>query len=225
MHQNAATPPQRVRQRSAVSQSQSQVLMFMHVAEDIEELRFPYSHDSFSREQKRLWATLCFRLAMKLTDSGLLDLHTCVRDGTTNKLLQEFRSEASHTNTTEALKKCILLCQVSVSGSTINQENAAGLLMGIPEVELGEAIERQVSNIIIIDDDGECNVSCKLKCLLIIKDPKYRVYRDGRDRLMSMLNSPDFLSQTQLEVAYSWTLSCQSAVGGELKFPVQLHVI
>ena len=30
------------------------------VAEDIEELRFPYSQDSFSWEQKRLWVTLCF---------------------------------------------------------------------------------------------------------------------------------------------------------------------
>ncbi len=81
--------------------------------QEIEELQFPHSQDSFNGEQKQLWATLRFRLGMKLTECGLTNFH---KHGNVNadQLLQKFKSEASHTDTTEALEKCIQLCTIQV---------------------------------------------------------------------------------------------------------------
>ncbi len=47
-------------------------------------------------------------------------------------LLQKFKSEASHTDTTEALEKCIQLCTIQVGRRTTNP-NAAKLLLGVEE--------------------------------------------------------------------------------------------
>ena len=178
----------------------------------VEELRFPHSHDSFNREQKRLWVTLCFRLGMKLTEIGLLLLHKR-GDENTNNLLQEFEERASHADATEALKKCIQLCTICDVKATEENKNAARLLLGIPEKNI-EPIERQVSNIFIVDG----SVSCSLMHLLTMEDPEYKVYSVGRRRFMHMLTAQDYLSHTPLESAYNWSLSCLSAVKESLTF-------
>ena len=179
--------------------------------QEVEELHFPHSQCRFDREQKRLWATLLLRLGIKLTENGLINLHKRVNIETMT-LLKNFQSMAHIENTTEALKKCIELCAIKLPEPFSNL-NAAKMLVGVKESDM-ESIERQVSDIVLIDD----RVSCSLNCLLTMSDPMYYAYNAGRIRLFQVLMRDDYLSQTPLEAAYSWSICCTSAVVGQLEF-------
>ena len=85
------------------------------------------------------------------------------------------------------------------------------MLVGVKESDM-ESIERQVSDIVLIDD----RVSCSLNCLLTMSDPMYYAYNAGRIRLFQVLMRDE--SQTPLEAAYSWSICCTSAVVGQLEF-------
>ena len=168
-------------------------------------------HAKLTEFLKRLWATLLLRLGIKLTENGLINLHKRVNIETMT-LLKNFQSMAHIENTTEALKKCIELCAIKLPEPFSNL-NAAKMLVGVKESDM-ESIERQVSDIVLIDD----RVSCSLNCLLTMSDPMYYAYNAGRIRLFQVLMRDDYLSQTPLEAAYSWSICCTSAVVGQLEF-------
>lgn len=176
--------------------------------ENIPELQFTQKKvDSFNFSEKRLWATLCFRLGMLLTQSGLTSLH---KRGSPlmEKLLKCFNQEKRHPDTTTAPQKCINLCRIAISVKVEPNPNAARLLVGIEEAKY-ESIERQVDDIVVINN----NISSTLRGLLTMMDPH------GRNRFFIVLSSPDdYLSSTPLESAYYWSLSCNSALNGYLQF-------
>ena len=179
--------------------------------QEIGELRFPHSQDNFNRNQKRLWATLCFRLGMKLTECALISFHSRA-DVEVEQLLQNFKEAAGHTDTMEALKKCIELCTIRMAYDPEEDSNAIKLLLGVEEKNV-KYLERQIQDLVVLESK---NVTSSLQRLLNIYDPNYKVYSKGRDRFATMLMSDDYLSKTPLEAAYYWSLSCRSAVRGQL---------
>ena len=189
-------------------------LVCLNIDAEVEELRFPHSQKRFDRNQKRLWATLCFRLGMKLTQLGLSVIHVHYSSDKFKQLLQSFKREASHTDTTEALKKCIQLCEVYLKCPCDVDNNAVMLILGVRE-EMMEKFERQVSNIVVINN----LFTSSLQHLLTINDTNFGVYIYGRVRMVRCLEQHfDYLSQTPLEAAYNWSLSCSSALNKELLF-------
>lgn len=97
------------------------------------ELRLPFSQDSLDANQKRMWATLCFRLGVTLTESGLMNLHRPNKFA--KELFKKFGSAANDTDITEALKKCNVLCEFKPCPK-IDNPNAAKLLLGVPEMNI-----------------------------------------------------------------------------------------
>ena len=91
--------------------------------------------------------------------------------------------------------------------------NAARLLVGIADVD-SDTIERQVYNVVVVGNI----ISCSLPELIGMCDPNVTVHYHGRNRFVKTLLSPDYLSGTPLEAAYSWTLSCASALKNGLDF-------
>ncbi len=84
--------------------------------------------DSFDVVEQRLWATLCFRLGVLLTEYGLTSLHQR-GNHLTEELLKRFNQEKGHADTKTALVNCIDLCKVAITDKQVNP-NAARLLVG-----------------------------------------------------------------------------------------------
>lgn len=187
--------------------------------EEVEELKFPTllrSEKGFDRLQERLWTTLCLRLALKLLETGLIQLHDRGM-GRMERLLKKYQTATKGGNTDQVLKECLELCKVSVPQSLENKY-ATRMLLDIDD-ESVEIFEQQVSDLVVANTGTDCNiVTCSLMGLLRMKDPKYPVYNTGAGLVVDVLRSPDYLSQTVLEAVYSWTLSCISAESGSLKF-------
>ena len=78
---------------------------------------------------------LLFCLGMKLTQCGLVNLHSPGKEDT-KQLLQKFKSEASHSDTTEALKRCIQLCTIEELNWRTQNSNAVKLLLGMEERDM-----------------------------------------------------------------------------------------
>lgn len=91
------------------------------------------------------------------------------------------------------------------------------MLLGIPENYI-EVIEQEVIVRSLIHTNGI--VSCSLEWLLTSFDPDRPVYSAGADRLRSVLGEEptDYLSNTPLEAAFQWCLSCYSSVYKKLDF-------
>ena len=107
---------------------------------------------------------------MKLTELGLSVIHIHYSSDEFKELLQSFKREASHTDTTEALKKCIQLCEVNLKDPLKVDNNAVMLLLSVREEEM-EEFERQVSNIVVTND----LFTSSLKHLLTINDSNFGV--------------------------------------------------
>ena len=84
--------------------------------------------------------------------------------------------------------------------------NTARLMVGIEEEEF-ESIERQVNDIVVIDN----RITSSLRTLLDANDPNFPVYSAGQTLFLNLLQETDFLSSTPLEAAYCWSLSCISS--------------
>ena len=106
------------------------------------------------------------------------------------------------------------MCEIKVTPISRGNTNAAKLLVGLQEEDL-EDIQRQVHHIVLL---AGSLVTCSLEERLIMHDPNVPIYSDGLARLKKVLNSADYLSGTPLEAAYTWVLSCHSALKGGLSF-------
>ena len=146
----------------------------------IKELKFHHSQKDFDGNQKRLWATLRFRLAMMVRKKGILNLHARTNEMT--EFLQEFEKAANHEDVTEALKKCIKLCNVTFKKVQVNDPNALKLLCGVPDEEM-ESFTRQVSN--LVSTDGI--VTSSIECLLTIYDEQGLIFYVGQAMFHDML--------------------------------------
>ena len=188
--------------------------------ENVDELKFPTLQQvEMKRPQERMWITLHFRMAMYLLETGLIHLHDR-SDAGMERLLKECKAAGELPDATEALKKLLDLCVVEVGDSDEN-DNATRLLLGMNEEDL-EKVERHVSNLTIANGN---RVTCTLMALLGMDDPNLPLYRVGAGRVLKLLRSHDYLSQTPLEAIYSWILSCRSAVRGTMNFNDQSFII
>ena len=183
--------------------------------QEIGELRFPHSQDNFNRNQKQLWATLCFRLGMKLQECGLISLHSRANIKA-ERLLQNFKEAAGHPDTTKALKKCIELCSIKIKNPK-KDPNAIKLLLGVEDKEV-EKLERQVEDLLCLENE---HLTSSLEHLLNVLDSNYEIYDKGRIHFANVLRLNDYLSNTPLEAMYCWSLSCRSAVSRELVFTTE----
>ena len=107
----------------------------------IPELKFAQEKlDRFDRIEKRMWATLCFKLAMVLT-YGVYGLSTLHQHGnkSTEELLKCFNQKKGYADTKKALTNCMDLCYVPLKLNDMQNP------MGIKEEEYG-SIERQVND-------------------------------------------------------------------------------
>lgn len=128
--------------------------------EEVEELKFPTllrSEKGFDRLQERLWTTLCLRLALKLLETGLIQLHDRGM-GRMERLLKKYQTATKGGNTEQVLKECLELCKVSTR-----------MLLGIDD-ESVEIFEQ----VVVANTGTNYNiVTCSLMGLLRMKDPKY----------------------------------------------------
>ena len=108
----------------------------------------------------------------------------------------EVQSEACHQNTTDTLTKCLQLCDISdkIKGETYK------LLCGVWERTQSQTLSL-LKNVWL---------AAWWHSWLAI----YSVYSKGhaRGRFEELPSSPNYLSQTPLEAAYTWSLSCTSAL-------------
>ena len=150
---------------------------------------------------------------MKLKELGLASLHERGTYAKTEGFLEAFEASATLRDTTEALKECTQLCRIP--GPSIRpsmDKNATKLLLGVEE-RIEADWHRQVADLVVIDDI----VTASLERLLTINDPDVRVYNTGRALFRkTVASSHDLLSQTPLEAAFTWALSCRAAVEGKL---------
>ena len=86
------------------------------------------------------------------------------------------------------------------------------MLLGIED---SDDFSKQFSDVFSLSDD-ELTVS--IKKLIKFSDPNIKVYETGRELFKKRLTSSDLISSTPLEVSYYWTLSCASALYGQIKF-------
>jgi len=101
---------------------------------DIPDLNFPES-DLKTRTQKRQFATMLFKLAVKITLFGLTDLHTEIKSKAFSKFLSDFKIavENNKSNVDGALLECNELCSIGTNDLIVvdSENHAQDLLLGI----------------------------------------------------------------------------------------------
>lgn len=163
-------------------------------------------------EKSRKWATLAFRLGMKISPA-MIQYHLQVREKPKEFLaiFNEFRERGD-------VDSCLKLCHVDFKGDGhTSQKGALRLMLGLEDSELSNLDFRlpalTVSNGL---------VTGTLNALLQIFDPEYPIYTDGRRRFINTLrqskSNDDILTATPLEAAFSWSLSCTAAMTQRLSF-------
>ena len=185
----------------------------------IPELYFPHPPGDFDRRLGRMWATLVLRLAIKLRECGLINLHTSEKNEDLTELLQNFKRGASLKKAEDALKSCLQACKISINYERDPDPNAVELLLGMTEDKL-QTLHRQVPRLAYMAK----TVTASLEYLLTTDDPEYDVYSQGQERFRALLSKDDYLSQAPLEAAYHWSLSCTSAMHGNLELRDDLGV-
>lgn len=204
--------------RDPVSVPTLDVDAMMQAFPELEGLQRRVNATHLDREEKRLWASLRFRLALRLRSMPLATVQ--VGGAAFKDFLSKFKAEAARSNLKEELKGCCRLCTVALNRIYPNH-NAAKLLMGVLDIE-HEEFHRQVSNLVVYKGW----VTCDFKSLLEISDPTVPVYDCGRDLMRNILRSnveSDLTANSPLEAAYFWALSTMAQYGEALSFGIQSH--
>ena len=190
------------------------------------------------RDEKRMLASLKFRLGFKIKEKGIISiLHRRGTCDQTEDFLKQFRDAVKENGiiiiiiiillllslllllllvtATEILRKCNKLCgdvEMKKKGKSSKDDDATALLLGIED---SDEYDRQFQNVFSLSDD---RLTVSIERLLSIVDPNIKVYETGRDLFKKRLSSPDLISSTPLEASYFWTLSCASASKDEIEF-------
>jgi hypothetical protein len=183
---------------------------------------------SFDVVERRLLATLKFRLGFKIRQLGHIGVLHVRRSGSeADVFLTNFQNTIStglkskSIAMKKALKDCIALCDVSFAIAEVKDLDAIELLLSLDDERL-EALtnKRQITNIVVLPNSY---VSTTITNLLKIYDPGNPVFKTGQalfGRSLTATNT-DIMSGTPLETAYYWTLSCTSAAKGYIEFTSQ----
>ena len=202
-------------------------LDIVRVVQEVEELKMDYDVKKFNPMQKKIYATLMFRLACKITtEIGLISVIHC--KGTrsvTEAFLADFK-RAGTLGIDRSLKARCALCAsnlqiFSYSGKT---EFGPRLLLGINEENLA-SFEGQVPDIVMIRNNF---FSSSLETLLKLRCPSCPFYEVGKVILHSVLSSTsvhDYSTSKPLEAAYAWTLSVTSNLDKHIKLLASVFII
>ncbi len=181
--------------------------------------------------EKRLWATLRLRLAMKIRELGVpYVLHRRGINEDVERFLFELDTIAhgcdklSPKDKEEVLIKLNALCEPK-QRKMISCKGAAKILVGVYEDRYGSEwiFQKPLKSGLIVCDPYNL-ITCSLPQLLEVHDPHIEVYYQGRGLFVKALwGAPALLSATPLEYAYVWSLSCKSAVQGSLSLGVGLN--
>jgi hypothetical protein len=209
------------------------------VMQDVPELCFPSCEGK--QEQRRLLASLRFRLGMKLTALGPQWLHLRGKNqdmetflAAVNRSAQPAKDNPQNDRVVvRALVACSTLCETSAP-IEMNAPGAAELLMGREDIDFSGADDGffQAGNFqVVVLDNGR--VSASLESLLGSFDPDCQVYNRGRDLFTAVLRRNDdavaalednadgdvsLLSGSPLEASFVWALSTRAALRGSLEF-------
>ncbi|KAJ1437706.1 hypothetical protein B484DRAFT_428226 [Ochromonadaceae sp. CCMP2298] len=190
---------------------------------DVPELHFSHPPDLSDFVEKRLWATLLFRLMIKVQkEVELGGLHR--RSAGADSFLRGFQTKANGFSIVDknarrkALGDCIEFVTLSenIEVSDVHSANACQLLLGVADVDT-KAWKRQESELVVLPNR---RLSVSLQRLLKIYDEKVPVYRKGAEFFhdKAFCATGDFLSSTPLEAAYVWTLAVHLAKFKSIKF-------
>ena len=195
------------------------------VMRDVPELCFPSGQ--WRVEQRRLLASLRFRLGLKLTALGPQWLHLRGRNQDMERFLNAFNMSAqpakdrprNNRGVVRALVECSALCKTSAQVERA-APGAAELLMGREDIDFSGADDGffQAGNFqAVVLDNGR--VSASLESLLGSYDPDCQVYNRGRDLFTAVLERNDravaalaenadgdvcLLSGSPLEASFVW---------------------
>ena len=209
------------------------------VMRDVPELCFPSGQWDVAR--RRLYASLRFRLGLKLTALGPQWLHLRGRNQDMERFLNAFNMSAqpakdrprNNRGVVRALVECSALCKTSAQVERA-APGAAELLMGREDIDFSGADDGffQAGNFqAVVLDNGR--VSASLESLLGSYDPDCQVYNRGRDLFTAVLRRNDravpnlaenadgdvcLLSGSPLEASFVWALSTRAALRGSLEF-------
>jgi hypothetical protein len=176
---------------------------------------------NLSDYELRLVATLKVRLGLFSVGQKCISLlHRRIVTSKREQFRIDFYSAFIHYDREKALRECSVLCQVEFPAIEGVDPDAARLLLGVSDGNDSQMKkDRQIQDISVLPN-GKFSLS--LMGLLAIIDPNIALYSGGRELFMKSLvlprNEPDYFSSGPLEAAYVWTLSCQSALNGEIKF-------
>ena len=102
------------------------------------------------KPHKRMWATLCFHLGMKLKELRLINFHTR-KNEEVEQWLTNLVEASKLPDKTEALKKCLDVGAITVPRRRILNPNAAKMLAGMDDKT---ELERQVSDLVVVNQNG-----------------------------------------------------------------------
>jgi hypothetical protein len=180
---------------------------------------------SFDVVERRLLATLKFRLGFKVRQLGHIGLLHVRRSGSkADVFLTNFQNTIStglkskSIAMKKAIKDCIALCDVSFDLAMVEDLDAIKLLLSLDDETLEAlASKRQITNIVVLPNSY---VSTSITNLLKIRDPRNPVFETGQELFWNSIaeTDTDIMSGTPLESAYYWTLSCTSAATGSIRF-------
>ena len=214
------------------------------VMRDVPELCFPsgqWNVGPRTKPQRRLFASLRFRLGMKLTALGPQWLHLRGKNQDMEFFLAAFNRSAqpakdnprNNRGVVRALVECSALCETSAQIERA-APGAAELLMGREDIDFSgqDGGFFQAGNFqVVVLDNGR--VSASLESLLGSFDPDCPVYNQGRDLFTAVLRRNDravaalannadgdvcLLSGSPLEASFVWALSTRAALRGSLVF-------
>ena len=191
------------------------------VMSNVKELYIDQSEFTKGDEQ-RMMSSLKVRLSFMLR--GLLKIPVLHQRGALPEAEKFLRDFAKAKNSSNPLVACNKLCKFKLSTEDLKGENidddAANLLLGYLDAD---NLKKQIFDVISLPE-GKITVS--IGRLIRATDKNHGIYNIGKELFKNTLKKPDILSETPLEAAYYWTLSCMSACEGEvelgsLDFPIR----
>jgi hypothetical protein len=214
------------------------------VMRDVPELCFPSGQWDVAprtKPQRRLLASLRFRLGLKLTALGPQWLHLRGKNQDMEVFLAAFNRSAqpakdrprNNRGVVRALVVCSALCKTSAQVERA-APGAAELLMGREDIDFSGADDGffQAGNFqAVVLDNGR--VSASLESLLASFDPDCPVYNRGQSLFTDVLRRNDqavpnlaenadgdvcLLSGSPLEASFVWALSTRASIFGRLIF-------
>ena len=199
--------------------------------------------DLEDREAERIFATLKFKLAMKISKIGQQYLHVHVPGSTFPNFCKQFHEIAIRKEEGEGkddvkkkkkkileerkkkLRDCSNICsskvKARITASSDELEYATALLLGIPEEEYNtitkERLENANLNLLVYGNLWTASLETLLSLRETSQDLQ-NVHTQCQEHMKKIVSGYDFFSSTPLEVAYRWTLACRSAMMKEIIF-------